>query len=64
MRHHEVIMSRAVIKTTNLSMTVIIIFILTNLPYMVDEFIRQRIVTNQQCNTDVCHVLKVPTHAT
>ena len=40
-------------------MTVVFIFILTNLPYLVDEFIRQQIVTNQQCNTPVCHALKV-----
>ena len=46
-------------KTTNLAMTVVFIFILTNLPYLVDEFIRQQIVTKQQCNTPVCHALKV-----
>ena len=44
-------------------MTVVFIFILTNLPYLVDEFIRQQIVTNQQCNTPVCHALKVTTLA-
>ena len=36
-------LSRAKVKITNLSLTVVIIFIITNLPYMVDEFIRQEI---------------------
>ena len=58
-RHRDNLISRARIKTTNLSMAVVITFILTNLPYIIDEFIRQRIVPNQQCNTDLCHFLKV-----
>ena len=59
--HYGALLSRARIKTTNLSMAVVIAFVLTNLPYLVDEFIRQKIVSNQQCNTQWCHLIKVVT---
>jgi len=52
------LLSRARVKTTNLSMAVVVTFILTNLPYIVDECIRQRFVTKDQCNTLYCHVVK------
>ena len=53
------LLSRAQIKTTNLSMAVVLTFLLTNLPYIVDEFIRQKIVTNQDCEQEWCQVFKV-----
>jgi hypothetical protein len=34
---------RATQKATNLSLTVVILFVVTNLPYIVDEFMRQEI---------------------
>ena len=34
-------------------------FFLTNLPYIVDEFLRQKIVANQKCDQEWCQVLKV-----
>ena len=52
-------LSRAQIKTTNLSMAVVLTFLLTNLPYIVDEFIRQKIVINQDCDQEWCKVGKV-----
>ena len=39
-------MSRAKERTTNISLTVVTIFIITNLPYMVDELMRQEILTS------------------
>ena len=53
------LLSRARIKTTNLSMAVVLTFFLTNLPYIVDEFLRQKIVANQKCDQVWCQVLKV-----
>jgi hypothetical protein len=41
-------------------MVMVIIFIMTNLPYIVDEFLRQQFVFKQPCHTEFCHVLKVP----
>jgi hypothetical protein len=40
-------------------MVMVIIFIMTNLPYIVDEFLRQQFVSKQPCHTEICHVLKV-----
>ena len=39
-------MSRAKEKTTNLALTVVIVFIITNTPYMVIEFMRQGIISD------------------
>lgn len=39
-------MSRAKERTTNISLTVVTIFIITNLPYMVDELMRQEILNS------------------
>lgn len=39
-------MSRAKEKTTNLALTVITVFVITNLPFMVLEFLRQGIISN------------------
>ena len=50
--------SKAKVKTTNHSLTVVTIFIITNLPYMVDEFIRQKIVTNFLCEQGSCKFVK------
>lgn len=41
-RHY---MSRSSKKATNLVLTVITVFMLTNLPYMIDEFMRQEILS-------------------
>ena len=40
-------------------MAVVLTFLLTNLPYIVDEFIRQKIVINQDCEQEWCQVFKV-----
>ena len=40
-------------------MAVVLTFLLTNLPYIVDEFIRQKIVINQDCDQEWCKVGKV-----
>jgi hypothetical protein len=53
------LLSRARIRTTNLSMVMVIIFIMTNLPYIVVEFFRQQFVFRTTCHTEFCHVLKV-----
>ena len=53
------LLSRARVKTTNLSMAVVVTFLLTNLPYILTEFKRQWIVPQQQCNTTFCQVIKV-----
>ena len=46
-------------KTTNLSLTVVTIFIITNLPYMVDEFIRQEILADSWCTMSWCGAVEV-----
>ena len=38
-------MSRAMEKTTNLALTVVSVFMITNLPFMVYEFMRQGIIS-------------------
>ena len=38
-------MSRAKEKTTNLALTVVIVFFITNTPFMVIEFMRQGIIS-------------------
>ena len=58
-RNRRNLLSKARIKTTNLAMTMVLIFIMTNLPYIVDEFFKQRFVSKDQCQTEVCLVLKV-----
>ena len=52
-------LSRAKEKITNLSLTVVTIFVITNLPYMVDEFIRQEIVADKWCTMSWCGVVEV-----
>ena len=52
------LLSRAKLQTTNLSIAIVVTFILTNLPYMVDEFIRQKIVTNFLCEQGSCKFVK------
>ena len=52
-------LSRAKVKITNLSLTVVIIFIITNLPYMVDEFIRQEILASSWCTMSWCGAVEV-----
>ena len=52
-------LSRAKVKTTNLSLTVVTIFIITNLPYMVDEFIRQDILADSWCTLSWCGAVEV-----
>ena len=42
--HHY--LSRSNKKATNLVLTVVTVFMLTNLPYMIDEFMRQEILTS------------------
>ena len=42
-RHY---LSRSNKKATNLVLTVVTVFMLTNLPYMIDEFMRQEILTS------------------
>ena len=54
-------LSRAKVKITNLSLTVVIIFIITNLPYMVDEFIRQGILASSWCTMSWCGAVEVTT---
>ena len=46
-------------KTTYMSMAVVFIFIVTNLPHMVDAFIRQEILS-ASCSAPWCEVLQVP----
>ena len=52
-------LSRAKEKITNLSLTVVTIFVITNLPYMVDEFIRQEILAYSWCTHSWCGVVEV-----
>ena len=52
-------LSRAKVKITNLSLTVVTIFVITNLPYMVDEFIRQEILADSWCTMSWCGVVEV-----
>jgi hypothetical protein len=52
------LLSQAKLQTTNLSIAIVVTFILTNLPYMVDEFIRQKIVTNFLCEQGSCKFVK------
>ena len=52
-------LSRAKGKITNLSLTVVTIFIITNLPYMVDEFIRQEILADSWCTMSWCGAVEV-----
>ena len=52
-------LSRAKERITSLSLTVVTIFILTNLPYMVDEFIRQEILADAWCTMPWCGVVEV-----
>ena len=40
-------------------MAVVLTFLLTNIPYIVDELIRQKIFINQECEQEWCQVLKV-----
>ena len=58
-RRRNYLLSRARIRTTNLSMVMVIIFIMTNLPYIVVEFFRQQFVFRTTCHTEFCHLLKV-----
>ena len=51
--------SRAKLQTTNLTIAIVVTFILTNLPYMVDEFMRQNIVANMLCTDGSCKIVKV-----
>ena len=51
-------LSRAKEKITNLSLTVVTIFVITNLPYMVDEFIRQEILADSWCTMSWCGVVE------
>ena len=46
-------------KATNLSLTVVSLFVVTNLPYIVDEFIRQKILTNAYCDSTFCSTVEV-----
>ena len=43
-------MSRAKEKTTNLALTVVIVFFITNTPFMVIEFMRQGIISKSWWN--------------
>ena len=52
-------LSKARIKTTNLSMAMVLIFIMTNLPYIVDEFLRQGILLREPCHSEFCLIAKV-----
>ena len=52
-------LSKARGRITNLSLTVVTLFIFTNLPYMIDEFIRQEILTNAHCYTQLCSIIEV-----
>ena len=40
-------------------MAVVILFLLTNLPYIVDEFIRQKIFIKEDCSKEWCKIVKV-----
>ena len=53
------LLSKARIKTTNLAMAMVLTFIMTNLPYIVDEFLRQRFVSKETCHAGICLFLKV-----
>ena len=53
------LLSKAKIKTTNLAMAMVLTFIMTNLPYIVDEFLRQRFVSKETCHAGICLFLKV-----
>ena len=55
----EQYLSRAKGKITNLSLTVVTIFVITNMPYMVDEFIRQKILADSWCTNSWCGVVEV-----
>ena len=52
-------LSRAKVKTTNLALAVLTIFIITNLPYMMDEFIRQEILADSWCTMSWCATVEV-----
>ena len=58
-RNRVNLLSKARIKTTNLGMAMVLIFIMTNLPYIVDEFFRQRFVSKEPCLTKFCLFIKV-----
>ena len=51
-------MSRAKERTTNLALVLLAVFILTNLPYMVDELMRQDILTASWCAETWCWRLR------
>ena len=51
---------RSTLKATNLSLTVVSLFVVTNLPYVVDEFIRQKILTDAWCDSTFCDTVEVP----
>ena len=51
-------MSRAKERTTNLALVLLTVFILTNLPYMVDELMRQDILTTSWCTDTWCGKLR------
>ena len=53
-------MCRSTLKATNLSLTVVSLFVVTNLPYVVDEFIRQKILTDAWCDSTFCDTVEVP----
>ena len=63
-RNRANLLSKARIKTTNLGMAMVLIFILTNLPYIVDEFFRQRFVSKEPCHTNFCLFIKVQSFET
>jgi len=48
---HQDLTCRSTLKATNLSLTVVSLFVVTNLPYVVDEFIRQKILTDAWCDS-------------
>jgi hypothetical protein len=56
---HPNLLSWAKLQTTNFSIAIVVTFILANLPYLVDEFIRQKIFKNIQCVQGLCQVTKV-----
>ena len=51
--------SRAKLQTTNLSIAIVIIFVLTNLPYIIIELSRQEIFTDYLCGRGFCKIAKV-----
>ena len=51
-------MSRAKERTTNLALVLLTVFILTNLPYMVDELMRQDILGSSWCADTWCGGLR------